>query len=533
MAGVVRSEVMTKRLLVVAAFLFSFLAPAAPAVHAAGAAPVVAVYFPWFDQATWASGKTSDLPADPYNSDDPAVIQRQVTQAQSAGIDAFELNWWGQGNRTDANLQTLLKVANASNFKVSAYVDLNGPNFNSPADMTNALTYLKHYFSDPAWFHFGGKPFVAFYGVAKFPVSAWASILGQVDPGRQTFWMAEGIDMSYLDVFDGIHPFSIAWAPDPSGQLANFAAKVAQHPGKVFMPTVMPGYDDTRLGRGAAGFAVDRQNGGYYAAVWQGAIALKPPIVNITSWNEWLEGSQIEPSRSYGDAYLHLTKQYSDVYRAAVGGGQGSTSNADSAFYTQAGGGKGGYAISNTGGVGFYTAFQDLGGVDALGYPASQRFNQGGFTYQVLQGAILQWRPELGTALLANTFEWFTDGGKDDQLLASRSIPLPVRDDGSGGDFAKAKTIRLGWLTDGAIKSTYLAAGSSQRAIELYGLPQSMPERHGPFVVQRFQRIAFQHWVDSVPGMPPPGNVVRVLGGDLAKEQGLIPGDAMQPSTGP
>jgi hypothetical protein len=46
-------------------------------------------------------------------------------------------------------------------------------------------------------------------------------------------------------------------------------------------------------------------------------------------------------------------------------------------------------------------------------------------------------RPELNTAVLANTFEWFTDAGKDDQLLASRSIPLPIRDDGAGGDLAK------------------------------------------------------------------------------------------------
>ncbi|HEU0168056.1 MAG TPA: glycoside hydrolase family 99-like domain-containing protein, partial [Chloroflexota bacterium] len=353
--------------------------------------------------------------------------------------------------------------------------------------------------------------------------------LGQVDPGRSTFWMAEGTDMSQLSVFDGIHPFSIAWASNPNATQQRYASQVAQHPGKTYMATVMPGYDDTRLDRGAAGFAVDRQSGGYYTQLWQGAIAVNPGIVSITSWNEWMEGSQIEPSASYGNLYLQETKQWSGQFKGsqpAPAGPSGGTS----AFYTQAGGGKGGYSIADDGGITFYDAFQNLGGVDALGYPASQRFVKDGFTYQTLQGAILQWQPASSQAVLANTFEWFTTAGLDQQLLQTKSIPLPIQDDGSNGDFNKAKATRLSWLTDSAIKATYLAAGSEDAAIQLYGLPMSKPEQHGPFIVQRFQRIAFQHWTDAVPGMPAPGSVVRVLGGDLAKELGLVPAAAQAPS---
>ncbi len=42
------------------------------------------------------------------------------------------------------------------------------------------------------------------------------------------------------------------------------------------------------------------------------------------------------------------------------------------------------------------------------------------------------------------------------------------------------------------------------RSIELYGLPMSRPERFGPFISQRFQRVAFQLWVEEVPGSPAP-----------------------------
>ncbi|MER3406286.1 MAG: hypothetical protein C4289_14920 [Chloroflexota bacterium] len=70
-------------------------------------------------------------------------------------------------------------------------------------------------------------------------------------------------------------------------------------------------------------------------------------------------------------------------------------------------------------------------------------------------------------------------------------------------------------------------------ARERYGLPMSLPERFGPFVSQRFQRVTLQLWLDTVPGMPAPGTVVRVLAGDLAKEAGLIPAEAMRPQPPP
>ena len=297
--------------------LLAGVLPAGPAA-AASSAPVLAVYYAWYGMGSWDAGKMSDLPATPYNSGDRATIQRQVAQAKSAGIDAFEVDWYGPSDPdgVDRNLQTLLSVSHDAGFQATAYVDINM--IKSAADAAADLAYLQRYYSDPAWFHFDGKPFIAFYGISKFDLATWQAIRAQVDPNHQAIWMGEGVDPSYLDVFDGMHPFSIAWASDPAGQLAKFAGWTRARPGKLWMATVMPGNDDTRL-RGANGFRVDRQNGAYYTGVWQGAIATHPDLVNITSWNEWFEGHQIEPSQSYGDLYLRLTRQMSDVYRASMG----------------------------------------------------------------------------------------------------------------------------------------------------------------------------------------------------------------------
>ncbi len=38
----------------------------------------------------------------------------------------------------------------------------------------------------------------------------------------------------------------------------------------------------------------------------------------ITSWNEWFEGSQIEPSRSYGNLYLDLTREYAGKFHSGA-----------------------------------------------------------------------------------------------------------------------------------------------------------------------------------------------------------------------
>jgi hypothetical protein len=56
-----------------------------------------------------------------------------------------------------------------------------------------------------------------------------------------------------------------------------------------------------------------------------------------------------------------------------------------------------------------------------------------------------------------------------------------------------------------------------------------MPQRSGPFVVQRFQRAALQLWLDAVPGQPAPGTVVLILGGDLAKQFAVVPVAAQAP----
>ena len=80
--------------------------------------------------------------------------------------------------------------------------------------------------------------------------------------------------------------------------------------------TVMPGYDD-RKARPGSGFAQGREGGDYYRQTWQAAIASKPQWVIVNSFNEWPEGTYIEPSEQYGDTYLQMTGELARRFKGS------------------------------------------------------------------------------------------------------------------------------------------------------------------------------------------------------------------------
>ncbi|MBV9121689.1 MAG: hypothetical protein JOZ39_13345, partial [Chloroflexi bacterium] len=204
-------------------------------------------------------------------------------------------------------------------------------------------------------------------------------------------------------------------------------------------------------------------------------------------------------------------------------------------FYTQANGGAGaqyGYRITDDGGIKFWSEFQRLGGVAALGYPASTRFTLDGFTVQATQKVILQWRPEVSQVYFVNVFDKLHDQGLDNALLSRFQIPLPVDPNfDSGKTPDQAQQQRLALLNgDSAIAARYNAAGAN--AILYNGLPTSTVQDLGPFVVLRAQRVAFQHWKqdNSAAGIKA-GDVSVVNGGDAAKSLGLVAAPSAVPET--
>lgn len=276
---------------------------------------VFAFYYAWFDENSWSPNLVSDFPAEQYVSRDPGAIARHVDQAAGAGIDSFVVSWLGPGNPTDERFRMMLDIAGGKGF--SATIDFEANQYGSRESLINALTYVRDTLEPHSAFaRLNGKPILFFWRQQVRSVDEWAEIRRAVDPNHDQIWIAEGVNIAYQRVFDGHHLYSIAWSPDVNYTLNDWSKRVRRAgTDKLWVATVMPGYDDTRTTRSDR-FARNRDDGNFYRATWNAALSSKPDLLIITSWNEWVEGSQIEPGVSYGGKYLDLTREYAAQFKA-------------------------------------------------------------------------------------------------------------------------------------------------------------------------------------------------------------------------
>lgn len=323
---------MGSRIRVVAAALLAAMAVAtSSAVATDGHPTVVALYYPWYNLDTWADPMLSDRPAEPYHSGDPATIARHVEWARAAGIDVLVSAWFGPAGRnpTETNFQLLLDAAGRSGLKAAILLEADSPDFfPSLADQQAALSHaLSVHALHPAYFRYAEKPVIfvwrpraVWVGDARAgrdgaaSVEAWRALRNFVDPERSSVWIAEGEFVGYLDVFDGLFPYNVSFASDLEGYLQRLGNAVRGYSAqtgaeKLWVATAMPGYDDTGLLDRRDRYAVSREDGAYYQRSFAAAVASEPNWINISSFNEWVEGHQIEPSVTYGDLYLRLTEQ--------------------------------------------------------------------------------------------------------------------------------------------------------------------------------------------------------------------------------
>ena len=186
-----------------------------------------------------------------------------------------------------------------------------------------------------------------------------------------------------------------------------------------------------------------------------------------------------------------------------------------------------GHTVSDDGGVRFLSEFDRLGGVDAVGYPASERFEWEGFTVQVFQRVIFQWRPEADQVYFVNTFDRLHDAGVDDWLTVHRQTPPPRAFADEGLTWDQIVQSHLAVLADyPALQSAYFSVVGDP--VQANGLPTSDVTDMGNHYAVRAQRVVLQQWKEDVPWARA-GQVTFALGGDIAKEAGILPPEPVSP----
>ncbi len=264
-----------------------------------------------------------------YDSHDPAIIDWQIDLAKQAGLTGFIATWWGQGTLDDRAFKLLLDRAAAKGFKATVYWEAAPGKGQEQIDRAiNDLLYLlRTYGSHPAFLKYDGKPVLFVYGrvMGKVPLGSWPAIINGTRAESPTDFLliADGYKESFARLFDGVHTYNVCgWVKGKSpAELRPFAAKqfekavaLARKHGRLSCITVIPGYNDTKIR--TPGLDTKRHDGQTYRILWEEAMKADPDWVLITSWNEWHEGSEIEPSWEDGDKYIKLTKEYAPKFMA-------------------------------------------------------------------------------------------------------------------------------------------------------------------------------------------------------------------------
>lgn len=267
-----------------------------------------------------------------YSSNDPVTLDRQMRELKRARVGAISVSWWGKGHRTDRSIPLLLEAAHRHGLVLNFHIEPFGGR--NAATTGQAIRYLVDtYGTHPAFQRlpeYGNRPLFFLYDSYLTPATEWSDLLtaGKPDSIRGTkydalvigLWVKKGDGDAMLKArFDGFYTYfgsnGFTWGSNSSNwaQLAKFAEEKKL----IFIPSVGPGYIDTRIRPWNHITSRSRAAGKNYRRMFEAAIEARAPLISITSYNEWHEGTQIEPAVPKSIAsftYLDYTPLKPDSY---------------------------------------------------------------------------------------------------------------------------------------------------------------------------------------------------------------------------
>ncbi|MEV4415683.1 discoidin domain-containing protein [Catellatospora sp. NPDC049609] len=386
------------------------LAAAPPAAQAADPPPspnVHVFYYSWYGNPAvhgayrhWQQGghtPPGDVGADLYpalgaydSGDHTGAVAQHMQWIRQSGAGVLVYSWWGQGSYEDNLAAGVLNAAAAQGLKVAWHLE---PYAGRTAASTVAdINYLNsRYGSSPAFYRdaaHGNRP--AFYVFESLLIADWSPI---APLKASNIILAQTTDTTRVAHFGGMYTYDgIAGSTAPGWAQASAYCKAN---GLIWAPSVAPGYIDDRAVPGNTTPTVSRNNGATYDLQWNNALNPAtgglPNWVSITSFNEWHEGSSIEPASAtppaghgyqtydgaYGQtgaaaetAYLTRTRYWATEFANRSGPGDvvpptvpgnpavtGKTATSVSLSWPA--------STDNVGVVG-YTVYQELGAVDSV-----------------------------------------------------------------------------------------------------------------------------------------------------------------------
>lgn len=315
-------------------------------VGAARAVQVGAYYYPWHGSYPGGHSFNDTLRGhlvprqDPaigrYSNRDSATMTAHLDQSHRGNINFWAMSWWGPNSAEDATIRnSILPHSRAGELRYAMFYESTGrlgsfdnPNFSS---LTADFRYLaQNYFNNPNYLRIDGRPVVFIYLTRAYfntPASRTAvanlrqAMLSEfrVDPyliGDDLF--NNGVDPQRAALWDAITDYDVyGTVLQPLGStqaavntLAQYYAEARTAVGPLgvgFIPAATPGFNDraVRTGHPAAPRYLTDSPGAPEGSLFEKMLeeAVLPNLdagandmLMITSFNEWHEDTQIEPT---------------------------------------------------------------------------------------------------------------------------------------------------------------------------------------------------------------------------------------------
>ena len=281
----------------------------------------------------------------PYDSLDPVVLEYHVLLMKLAGIDGVIVDWYGTDNFYDYAINNqrttaLFQFARKAGLKFSlCYEDAtikNEVNATPPfINVTDAVAHAQqtmlyvqtNFFDDPGFLRWNNKPVFLNFGPQYFVNSSdWVSIFSVLNASNQPAFFTED---NRIPAGEGAFDWPPMWMSQTNGgvltdgmlqsYLDNFGQKALKVPGwPAFISSAFPRFHDIyqQAGVGSSYGYLDDQNGNTFRETLTRALTNSSVIVQIVTWNDFGEGTIVEPTAEYGYRDLgivqDLRRQYLD-----------------------------------------------------------------------------------------------------------------------------------------------------------------------------------------------------------------------------
>lgn len=245
----------------------------------------------------------------PYDSSDADVVEYQTLSMKIAGVDGLIVDWYGRADfRDHASLHRATEriVAGAERAGLAfalCYEDqtvtalVEAGRLAADARVEHAAGELRWLAGDwlgrPAHARLAGRPLLLSFGHAGLDDDEWSRVLEAV-----------GTPMTYLSEHRRRPAAAGAfdWPLPKEGVAATRAFVAGARGDSLAMPVAYPRFHDiyAEAGIHASWGRIDDADGATFRDTLAAALSSDAEIVQVATWNDWGEGTQIEPSREHG-----------------------------------------------------------------------------------------------------------------------------------------------------------------------------------------------------------------------------------------